>query len=324
MAKDKINRSIYYYDVAAYENLENNKGMTRIKKQSDVIIKCFETIDQLNKKLAKETDKLKRVQILQKLEQSTINGDKIYILVDNIDKGSGIIRFRIILCRLDALPYIEQGGQLTNIVSMIEGDFNIAEITHCVLFTKYGVMGAEFNFNGARPSAISFYLPNFEQKIAHFSCIGKMRKDVFEKLIDNGEYSLFELGVKNSPEMRRILRDDMGMIQAFTQDIPDVDSYEIVLKTRKTKKKRGFQLPIGIEKMKDFVNNNREQIQKFRVSQGTYKDSIDLLSDKLVCKSEFILTENRSIDSGSIYGLTENYFDAVVVDDCIEENEENE
>lgn len=324
MAKDKINRSIYYYDVAAYENLENNKGMARIKKQSDVIIKCFETIDQLNKRLAKETDKLKRVQILQKLEQNTINGDKIYILVDNIDKDSGIIRFRIILCRLDALPYIEQGGQLTNIGSVIEGDFNIAEITHCVLFTKYGVMGAEFNFNGARPSAISFYLPNFNQKIAHFSCKGKMRKDAFEKLIDKGEYSLFELGVKNSPEMRRILRDDMGMIQAFTQDIPDIDIYEVVLKRRKTKKKKGFQLPIEIEKMKDFVDNNREQIQKFRVSQGTYKDSIDLLSDKLVCKSEFVLTENRSIDSESIYGLTENYFDAVVVDDCIEENEENE
>lgn len=324
MAKDKVNRSIYYYDVAAYKNLENNKGMTRIKKQSDVIIKCFETIDQLNKNLAKETDKLKRVQILQKLEQNTINGDRIYILVDNIDKDSGIIRFRIILCRLDALPYIEQGGQLTNIGSVIEGDFNIAEITHCVLFTKYGVMGAEFNFNGARPSAISFYLPNFDQKIAHFSCKGKMRKDAFEKLIDNGEYSLFELGVKNSPEMRRILRDDMGMIQAFTQDIPDVDVYEVVLKRRKTSKKKGFQLPIEIEKMKDFVDNNREQIQKFRVSQGTYKDSIDLLSDKLVCKSEFVLTENRSIDSESIYGLTENYFDDVVVDDCVEENEENE
>ena len=222
------------------------------------------------------------------------------------------------------MPYIEQGGQLTNIGSVIEGDFNIAEITHCVLFTKYGVMGAEFNFNGARPSAISFYLPNFDQKIAHFSCKGKMRKDAFEKLIDNGEYSLFELGVKNSPEMRRILRDDMGMIQAFTQDIPDVDVYEVVLKRRKTSKKKGFQLPIEIEKMKDFVDNNREQIQKFRVSQGTYKDSIDLLSDKLVCKSEFVLTENRSIDSESIYGLTENYFDDVVVDDCVEENEENE
>lgn len=151
MAKNKINRSIYYYDVAAFEKLENNSEMTRIKNQSDTIIKCFETIDQLNQNLSKETDRLKRIQILQSLEQATINGDKLYILVDNIDKNIGIIRFRIILCRLDALPFIEQSGQLTNIGSIIDGDFNIAEVTHCVMFTRYGIMGAEFNFNGARP-----------------------------------------------------------------------------------------------------------------------------------------------------------------------------
>jgi hypothetical protein len=39
-------------------------------------------------------------------------------------------------------------------------------------------------------------------------------------------------------------------------------------------------------------------------------------------QSEFVLTENRSIDSESIYGITENYFDAVVIKDCREENEE--
>lgn len=322
MAKNTINRSIYYYDVAAFENLENNKGMTRIKDQSDVIIKCFEAIDQLNKNLERETDQLKRAQILQILEQNTVNGDKLYLLVDNIDKNSGIIRFRIILCRLDALPFIEQSGQLTNIVSIIDGDFNIAEITHCVMFTKYGVMGAEFNFNGARPSAIACYLPKFNQKMVHFSCVGKMRKDAFERLIDEKECSLFELGVKNSPEMRKILRDDMGMVQAFTQDIPEIDTYEIVLKRRITKKKKGFILPVKVEKMREFVSNNIEQIEKFKVSQGTYKDSIDLLSDKIVCKSEFVLTENRSIDSESIYGITENYFDAVVIKDCREENEE--
>lgn len=48
--------------------------------------------------------------------------------------------------------------------------------------------------------------------------------------------------------MRRILRDDMGMIQAFTQDIPDVDSYEIVLKTRKTKKRGDFNFLLGLKK----------------------------------------------------------------------------
>lgn len=190
------------------------------------------------------------------------------------------------------------------------------------MFTKYGVMGAEFNFNGARPSAVACYLPKFNQKMVHFSCVGKMRKDAFERLIDEKECSLFELGVKNSPEMRKILRDDMGMVQAFTQDIPEIDTYEIVLKRRITKKKKGFILPVKVEKMREFVSNNIEQIEKFKVSQGTYKDSIDLLSDKIVCKSEFVLTENRSIDSESIYGITENYFDAVVIKDCREENEE--
>ena len=322
MAKNKINRSIYYYDVAAFEKLENNSEMTRIKNQSDTIIKCFETIDQLNQNLSKETDRLKRIQILQSLEQATINGDKLYILVDNIDKNIGIIRFRIILCRLDALPFIEQSGQLTNIGSIIDGDFNIAEVTHCVMFTRYGIMGAEFNFNGARPSAISCYIPKFNQQITHFSCTGKMRNDAFEKLIEEKEYSLFELGVKNSPEMQKILRDDMGMVPAFTQDVPEIDTYEIVLKRRITKKRKGFVLPIRTEKMKTFINNNRELIEKFRVSQGTYKDSIDLLNDKLVCKSEFVLTENRNIDSNSIYGITENYFDAEVKKDSEKENEQ--
>ena len=112
------------------------------------------------------------------------------------------------------------------------------------------------------------------------------------------------------------------MVPAFTQDVPEIDTYEIVLKRRITKKRKGFVLPIRTEKMKTFINNNRELIEKFRVSQGTYKDSIDLLNDKLVCKSEFVLTENRNIDSNSIYGITENYFDAEVKKDSEKENEE--
>ena len=75
--------------------------------------------------------------------------------------------------------------------------------------------------------------------------------------------------------------------------------------------------------MKNFINNNRESIEKFKVSQGALKDSIDLLGDKLVCKSDFVLTENRSIDSSSIYGITENYFDAVVKKDSKRVNKDD-
>ncbi len=323
MAKDSVNRSIYYYDIAAFENRENDKEMTRFEDQKGALIKCFKKIKKLNENLDKEKNEEKRKEILKSLEQNTLNGDKLYVVVDNINEESGIIRFRIILCRLDALPFIEQTGELKNIVSIIKGDFNIAEVTHCVIFSEYGVMGAEFNYNGARPSAVAYYLPQIDKAIAHLSCTGKFRNDVFEKIVDEGGYSLFELGVKNSPEMRRILRDDMGLHQAFTQDIPDIDTYEIIVKRKITKKKKGFVLPFSVGVMRNFVNNNRESIEKFKVSQGALKDSIDLLGDKLVCKSDFVLTENRSIDSSSIYGITENYFDAVVKKDSKRVNKDD-
>lgn len=47
--------------------------------------------------------------------------------------------------------------------------------------------------------------------------------------------------------MRRILRDDMGMIQAFTQDIPDVDVYEVVLKEEKLARRRGFNFLLRLK-----------------------------------------------------------------------------
>lgn len=312
MSKKKegsVERSIYYYDVSV-ENVEGN-SLVNVKEPEKILTEAFEWIKENNEKLEKEKSK-KRKEILKSLEFTVESGDKLYIYVDDIDKKNGIIKYRLILCRTDAFPYIEQDGKLTNLTQLVDGDFNIAEITHCILYTKELILGSEFNFNGARPSSISLYLPNITKKVDRVVCTGKIREDVFERITEDRGFSLFQIGVKNTERMRRALRDNMGLLGAFFNTIDNIDTYEISIKRRISKNKEGFLAPVGIEMMNELVRENRDDLKMFRVSQGTRSDIIDLLSDKLVCKRQFILTENKTINSSEVYAAINNYYYAVV------------
>ncbi len=314
MARGKVKRNIYYYDIIAYTK-DENENLVRCHDQQRILLNVFEHISKLNDELIAAKNDVERNKILRQLECTTLYGDKLYVLVDNIDYETGYVKFRIVLCRVDALPYIEKDGYLINITSFVDGKFNIAEVTHCVLFSKENIMGAEFNFNGARPSAISQYITEVYEKITHLACMGKMRNDTFERIVDDDGFSLFELSVRNTEHMREILRDKMGLLGAFFNEIKDMDTYEICIRRRKGKNKKGFDTPFGIQEMKEFVNDNREDIRKFRVSQGCYKDSIDLLSDKMVCTVEFVLTEDKCINSNEVFAIIVNYFDIKIKGD---------
>lgn len=305
----KIERSLHYFDITLQRIGENGeKAFVTYKNQKQKAVDVFSDIEELNHRLKKEENIEKRIEILKKLEYVTENGDKLYIEVDKIDKKVGEIRYRLILCRPDAFPYIEKDGKLENIVGLVEGEFNIAEVTHCVYFYKDGVMGAEFNFNGARPSGIAAYVNFKSKKVDKLVCTPKLRGDTFKRIDDKKGYSLFQLKVKNTPEMKVLLRDKMGLISSTISDIDELDSYEIVLKRRIGKKKTGFLGMMSKKELQEFLNNNIEDIDKFQIDQGVYRDPINLLQDKMVTKKEFVMTKKKTIDSESMYEAIRNFY----------------
>jgi len=313
MANSEVERKIYYYDVVAQVTDETNTLCTP-EDQKTLFMGIFNYIDNIYKKIESEQDDVNIRVLLTKIKYETETGDNIYIIVDDISETEGI-RFKLVLCRTNALPFIEKSGKLTRITSEVNGDFNIAEITHCILFPDTGIMGAEFNFSGARPSSIIHYLPHVVRSLGQITCMGKIRNDIFNLLAEGLTYSLFEIAVKNTEAIKTVLRNQMGIIGAFFIDTPNIDTYEVSIKRRKTKKKSGFEPPVSIDEMKNLITANREEIAYFRVSQGTYKDAIDLLGDKLVCTKKFILTTDRAIDSIEMYNEIFNFYTYVVKND---------
>ena len=91
-----------------------------------------------------------------------------FIIVE--DETTDIIKLKIVLCRENALPFVENDGKLENLETYIDTDKNIAEVTHCIFFKKYGIMGAEYNFSGARVTSIPEYISKRTDGNTHTQC----------------------------------------------------------------------------------------------------------------------------------------------------------
>ena len=69
------------------------------------------------------------------------------------------------------------------------------------------------------------------------------------------------------------------------------------------------------KEIKEFVEKNVEDIEKFQINQGIYESPINLLSDKMITKKEFVMTKKKTIDSNSMYEAIENYYECSVKDE---------
>lgn len=303
--KDIVTRSFYYYDINLFKY--KSKNLVRIDNQEANFYKIFNQIKNIQKAIKKGTASS------DKIEVNIDNGDKIYIIVDciEIDKP---IEFRLVLCRADALPLVETKGILNFLTDYLPKNFTLAEITHCVIFPDHCIMGAEYNFSGARATAIRDYLPKISPEIDYVYCANKLDDKVMTKLRKNEKLSLFEISIKNNPETMKKMMNQQSIFRLPFAPINDVDVYQIVLKRKKSKSHPGFDSPIPIGEIDEFIREYREDIKNFKISQGAIqKDKIDLLSDKLVKKCEMTKTVNKTIVSEDAYNIIKDFFDTTVI-----------
>ena len=303
MAKTTVDRHLYYYDLYALCQDEETKQYLRSKS---LITEFFENLFNMQK----DVDDYKE------FVEKTRNSNNIFVIVDTFDKT--YIEFRIVLCRTDALPFIEKAGKLEKLGDYIDTDQNIAEITHCVYFPAYNIMGAEYNFSGARPTVISDYILARGISANLVTCRAKLNYDAYEKLIEGEEYCLFDFSVRTNSDAYNKVLSKKSIFRAIQAEVPEADTFEVVLKKRKTRKNKfsGFMAPLSHGEIKYLLDNYRDDIERFSVSQTSFSNQIDLLSDKLVNKVVMTRTSERTIDSKEMYKEIRRYFDATVVNYC--------
>ncbi len=296
--RETVQRSFFYYDIKPLK--KNNDGdLQGVENKEEILYSVYESIDALiaNDELDKLTVRLE-------------SGDRIYVIPDAVERGEPI-KFRIVLVRMNGFPFVEQEGALTSLTDYIKDDFGLAEITHCVIFPDYGILGAEYNNSGARPAAIKEYLPRVSSELDSLYCAPHMNEDVLEKIIDDKEYSLFQLEIRNTTAMKKYIADSQSAFLMPFISIPDVGKYEVVMK--RAGKKRGFKAPMNKEEMRDFITSCGEDITTFKVCQeGWLKDAVDLLGQRVVYKTGVLSTKNKSIDTEAAYKIIIDYFNISV------------
>ena len=116
---------------------------------------------------------------------------------------------------------------------------------------------------------------------------------------------MFQLTIKNSPEIIKKLRDKNLLGAAFGDF--EFDTYTITIKRRITKNKSGFIPPFGVEEIEDLLKNNGDEIKSFTVDQGMYTKEVNLLSEKMMVKTDFEYDKDeRILDSAQVYNKIEN------------------
>lgn len=302
---DTINRNLYYYDFDLMQRDQQTKKMRSLDSFELLIREIFQYfMDEYDNNI-------------KNIELELTNGDKLFIIVDELKED--YIEYRMVLGRTDALPFVEKEGVLESLEKYLDGNQNIAEVTHCVLFPRYKIIGAEYNFAGARASAISKYIQRLNPEIGLVTCRPKLNFDAYKELLEGDGFSLFDLAVKSDSRAYQELLAKKHIFRALRETISDSDTIEIIVKKKNVKKgdNTGFEGLLSTKEVKELITEYRDDVARLKVSQGTItNDAVNLLSDKLVKSESFTKLNGRMIDSTSVYMAIKRFFYSTVKEYC--------
>ena len=253
-------------------------------------------------------DKQKSADTYRDFLQPHSSGADYFIIVDFYEDK--IVKFRIVMCRKDALPFVEQDGKLEMLDQYLGADQNIAEITHCIYYPETKIMGAEYNASGARATSVGNYFREYCSDECFLTCRAKYNYEAYNKIIAGEELSLFDFEVKTNSAAYTNVLANKSIFQVFQNAYPESDTFEVVLRKKKTKKNKfaGFQSPLDMAEIKDLLQMYKEDIKKFKISQGKSSEKINLLSDKFMSRVSVVRTSQRIIDSEDIYNKINAYY----------------
>lgn len=213
-----------------------------------------------------------------------------------IDGLSPYPRIRFSQVRRVGLPQIDAAGKLSDLdLGASEG---LVEPVHMVFFSD-GLVGAEFNFYGPRPSRLGYYVKQIAglEVVPVFNPL--LRSDVAGQLERLGDIRLFEL--KGHFSYAKILRQadaDLGAAFDAAAKLGAPEEIAIVLKSQKPR------APALLGRLKASArklvgrSDLRTEASKFLV-KGLMKDSgrveaLDLLRDQLIAQKRIVRMNERS------------------------------
>lgn len=224
-----------------------------------------------------------------------------------VDTQSMPLKLRFGTTRRSGLPSLERRGETSPLD--IPEDSGLYEPTHMIIFPD-GVIGAEFNYYGPRPTRLRPYLPSKAPDLVdEVELVPLIKRDIYEQFRKLGEIKVLDLAIqRDQAALLAELDDNLPDAMEILGNISDAEVLGLYLRPPAHSKKT-INVPF-ISRLPGWLQRPevRESIHKLKI-RGTNIDTgkiefFDLLQDYILSKKDVIKQDDthRSVNTEAMYG----------------------